>query len=432
MSAKLPNKKLFDNVLKHADKGKTPTEIAHLTGQAATTVRYWLKHRKALSDKFTQASIVIPAGAPVPEAVILKDKIRTLEAQIKAAAKEQLDAHYVRTKIFKLAESESLPPNWLIKPGKGASAMPGVPTLMLSDWHWGEIIDPTQIGGVNMYNVALAHERARLVVANAIKLLKEHVVNPNYPGIVLILGGDMVSGDIHEELVATNEMEIMPTVRDLQGVLRWVIAMLANAFGKVIVECVSGNHGRNTHKIRAKGRAFTSFDWLLYQWLETSFNPVDPITGKKGAGYDDRVQFVIPNGPDLLYKVFDYRYLLTHGDQFRGGDSMIGCLGPLTRGDHKKRSRNSQVDMAYDTMVVGHYHTLMMLKYLIVNGSLCGYNEYAFSNNFKFEPPQQALWLTHPDHGITISMPVFATGNSSKPMNLNSEWVSWKDDRRKK
>lgn len=111
---------------------------------------------------------------------------------------------------------------------------------------------------------------------------------------------------------------------------------------------------------------------------------------------------------------------------------MIGCLGPLTRGDHKKRSRNSQVDMAYDTMVVGHYHTLMMLKYLIVNGSLCGYNEYAFSNNFKFEPPQQALWLTHPDHGITISMPVFATGNSSKPMNLNSEWVSWKDDRRKK
>lgn len=29
-------------------------------------------------------------------------------------------------------------------------------------------------------------------------------------------------------------------------------------------------------------------------------------------------------------------YLLTHGDQFRGGDGVIGALGPIIRGDHKK------------------------------------------------------------------------------------------------
>jgi hypothetical protein len=42
-----------------------------------------------------------------------------------------------------------------------------------------------------------------------------------------------------------------------------------------------------------------------------------------------------------------------------------------------------------------------------VNGSLKGYDEYAYTNNFPFEPPTQALWLTHPEFGITISMPVF-------------------------
>ena len=44
---------------------------------------------------------------------------------------------------------------------------------------------------------------------------------------------------------------------------------------------------------------------------------------------DPRIRFAIPDGPDCLYQVFNHRYLLTHGDQFRGGDGLIGCLGPI-------------------------------------------------------------------------------------------------------
>jgi hypothetical protein len=359
-----------------------------------------------------QAAGITPAShaaVQVPAEVELRDKVRTLEAMIASHQRETLDDHYVKQKIIGLAEMKPRIPAWLLS-SSPAHGTTGVPTLMLSDLHWGEVVDPDQIGGVNAYNLALASERLRRVVETAIDLLTNHMANPKYPGIVLILGGDMVTGDIHEELTATNEKEIMPTVLDLWGALAWAIETLADKFGHVFVPAVTGNHGRNTHKIRAKGRAFTSFDWLLYQFLAKRFEG------------DKRIAFFIPSGPDALYSVYGHKYLLTHGDQFRGGDSMIGCLGPLTRGDHKKRSRNGQIDMEYDTLVVGHWHQLIQMQRLIVNGSLVGYNEYAYAGNFGFEAPKQALWITHPDRGITFSMPVHADPKQDK---IEQEWVTW-------
>jgi len=42
-----------------------------------------------------------------------------------------------------------------------------------------------------------------------------------------------------------------------------------------------------------------------------------------------------------------------------------------------------------------------------VNGSLKGYDEYAYVSNFSYEPPQQALAIVVPEKGITIQAPVF-------------------------
>lgn len=354
-----------------------------------------------------QPKAAAPSG--VPEVLELRDRIRTLEAMIAAHQRETLDDYYVKQKIIGLAEMKPRVPAWLLSssPAKGVT---GIPTLMLSDLHWGEVVDPAQIGGVNEYSLEIASRRLRRVVETAIELLVEHMANPEYPGIVLALGGDMVTGDIHDELTATNEKEIMPVVLDLWGALAWAIETMANTFGKVFVPCVGGNHARTTQKIRAKGRNFTSFDWLLYQFLAKRFEG------------DKRVSFFIPSGPDALYSVYGHKYLLTHGDQFRGGDGMIGALGPIIRGDHKKRSRNGQIGMEYDTLVIGHWHQLIQMQRLIVNGSLIGYNEYAYAGNFGFEAPKQALWLTHPTHGITFSMPVHA---EPKQLDVTQEWISW-------
>lgn len=367
--------------------------------------------RTTFQSRVRTAKLGMPAETPpeVSAAVELKDEIRTLKAQIASFNRETLDAKYIREKIIKLAEQPVRVPTWLLN-NKAPKSAPGVPTLLASDWHWGEVVDPAQIGGVNEYSLKTAHDRAKRMINNTIDLLNNHMVNPSYPGIVFALGGDMITGDIHEELVATNEREVMPTVVDLWGVLAWCIETLADKFGRVFVPCVSGNHGRNTKKIRAKGRNFTSFDWLLYTFLAKRFES------------DARVTFYIPDGADALYSVYGHRYLLTHGDQFRGGDALIGPLGPIVRGDHRKRARNMQINADYDTIVMGHWHQLMQTQKFIVNGSLIGYNEYAYNNNYGFEPPRQALWITHPERGITFHMPVQVDGKKSV---TDQPWIQW-------
>lgn len=340
----------------------------------------------------------------------LKRQIARLENELKAASKRVLDEDAIRREVIKLSATvETLQaPGWVLADPKSPSS-PGVPTLFLSDLHWGEVVAPSQINHVNEFNLKIARERMRTTIDMAVHLLK--IISPkmDYPGIVLALGGDMISGNIHDELSATNELNTMPTVVDLYGELVGVIEGLAGKFGRVFLPCVTGNHGRDTRKIWGKDRHATSFDWLLYVFLAKHF------------ANDPRITFYIPDGPDAYYRVFSHRYLLTHGDQFRGGDGVIGALGPIIRGDHRKRSRNGQIDMAYDTMLIGHWHQLIQLTRLIVNGSMKGYDEYGYSNNFGFERPQQALWLTHPNHGITFSMPVHCDRQKHAP---KTNWVA--------
>lgn len=396
-------------IAKWVDAGQPSAAVfARMIGRPDRTVREWF------TSAARRLGVVVPARRPISVDLhdddILKDKISSLEARLVNVKRETLDEHYVREKIIKLSEAAlaTEPPTWLVK-GRKTSSSPGVPTLFASDWHWGEVVSKSQTAGLNTFDMDIAKTRAQALVTNAIDLLKNHMVNPNYPGIVFALGGDMVSGGIHEELLATDQMEIMPVVVDLTGVLVWCIRQLADAFGKVFVPCVTGNHGRNTRKIRHKGRAFTNYDWLIYQFLAKLFED------------DTRVSFLIPDGPECTYSIYGHRYLLTHGDQARGGDGVIGMLGPVIRMDHRKRSRASQLDRAYDTMLIGHFHQLTQLRRLIINGSLKGYCEYAYANNFGYEPPQQALWLTHPVRGITFSMPVHVAPGVVK----GTEWINW-------
>jgi hypothetical protein len=366
---------------------------------------------RSLGDRYDRARAMgmKPDKESTDELTALKQRCQRLEIELKKANAVSADATQIKAIIGTLTANlaDNDPPAWTSHI-KGASS-PGVPTLFLSDLHWGEKVFPSQIGGTNEFNVGIAKKRLKYTAETAIHLLHILDRDMDYPGIVLPLGGDMISGNIHDELVATNELGSIPAVVDLYGELVPLIGLMAEKFGNVFLPCVSGNHGRDTKKIWSKDRHHTSFDWMLYQFLAKHF-----------AG-DKRVTFFIPDGPDAYYRIYDYRYLLTHGDQFRGGDGIIGPLGPLVRGDHKKRARNSQVGQDYDTMICGHWHQYITLRRLIVNGSLKGYDEYAFSNNFPFEEPTQALWVTHPRYGITYRMPVYC---EQLRASKSKAWVS--------
>lgn len=337
-----------------------------------------------------------------------KSIIAKLSEQLSAAEAELGIRDLVR-EMLSTAQLDSVIPDWTFKAPVENTA-PGIPTLFISDVHAGEVVFPEQVAGVNKYDLDICAARLRHTAETAIYLLGLLDPKFRYPGIVLPLGGDMISGDIHEELATTNALPSIPTVLWLHDQLVPMIRLLADKFGNVFIPCVSGNHGRNTRKIQRKNRNATSFDWMLYQMLARRFAD------------DARVNFFIPAGPDALYKVANTTFNLTHGDQFRAGDSIIGPIGPLMRGNQKKTQKHRTINRPYDVMMCGHWHRYIHLSDLIVNSTVKGYDEFADSENYSIEPPQQALFVTHPRYGINWRMPVLCeqppTGGKSV------EWVS--------
>ena len=337
-----------------------------------------------------------PQEQPSGETFSQEMVIASLRKQLREAQAGSTLEHWAKSVIHRVDEQamERRPAPWLREPRAGLSDA-GIPTLLLSDIHWGEVVRSDEIGGINAYDMPIARERLRSVVNKAAELLRDHVVG-DYPGIVVNLGGDMISGSIHDELLQTNEGTVMEQMLDLFEHLQSAIKFLADEFGRVHLPCVTGNHGRSNKKWQAKQRAHLSYEWLLYQFLARSFRN------------DERVSFQIPDGPDADYDLLGTRYRLTHGDTFRGGDGIIGPIGPVTRGTLKRGRMADAMGTPFDVLLLGHWHTLTWGANFIINGSTKGFDEFAMSLSITPEPPAQALWLTTEKHGRTIQLPLYA------------------------
>ena len=293
--------------------------------------------------------------------------------------------------VAQFATRPLAPPRWLA-PKKRPKTHTSTVCAVLSDCHFDEVVNPEEIDGRNAYNRQIAERRLERFFQGVIKLSRDYLTGVEYDGCVLMLGGDLISGDIHEELSETNEGTALETVLHWSNQIAAGIGLLAETFGKVHVPVVVGNHGRRTRKSRAKKRARDNFDWLIGQMVANYYRD------------DPRVTFDIPDGTDTVVDVYGTRFLLTHGDQVGGGGGIGGIWPPIMRMVAKKRVRYE-----FDTLVCGHWHQLIAAPTagLIVNGSLKGYDEYAAVSNFMPERAQQAMWLVAPNEGVTFSAPVF-------------------------
>jgi hypothetical protein len=352
----------------------------------------------------------------------LRTKLALATQELAARQRENDTAESIRKEIYALAAMTPDPPRWVSKKTKPGS--PGVPMTVWSDWHWGERVTKSEVGGVNEFNRKIAWQRVRKLVEKTIDLCYGHMVKPDYPGIVVALAGDFITGAIHDDLAETNDGTVQQAVLDVTEALIWGISELADKFGAVFCPCVPGNHGRDTGKPRVKRAVFHSYEWNICCTLERHFRG------------DKRVQFMIPEEPDCLFTVAGHRYFLTHGDRLGtgGGDGIIGCLGPIARGTIKLGRQQAQIGRDFDTMVIGHYHQYVPRSEaipVIVNGCLIGFNEYAnLGLRARYSRPSQALWFTHPEHGVTAQWAIYLEPER-KSITRKSDWVTWQQTQRR-
>jgi hypothetical protein len=313
---------------------------------------------------------------------------------VKALEAENADLTARLNLIETITDLDPRPPRWLApKKAKGNSR--ATVTTILSDSHFDEVVNPDEIGGVNAYDRDIATRRLRRYFDQVCTVSRSYLAGVTFDGVVAMLGGDLLSGDIHEELKETNEDTTLGSVLYWSELLAAGVGQLADEFGQVHVPVVVGNHGRRTRKPRAKGRARDNFDWLVGHLVAREFRD------------DDRVTFDIPDAAHTLVTVHGTTYRLEHGDSARGGSGWMGVLGPAMRRDQKIRSVAQAIEQPFDHLVIGHWHRLSWLGNVIVNGSSKGLDEYAAIEGFGYEVPQQALWLTTPERGMTMQAPVF-------------------------
>lgn len=340
------------------------------------------------------------------------DRIAGLQNQLRQAQREINAAEDLRSAVFGLANQAIEPPAWTFSPPKRGDTGPGIPLLFASDFQWGEVIKANELDGINAFNARVASDRYKRLIERTIDLCWAHMVNPKYPGIIYLRGGDMISGDIHQELRETNDLQSIPAAIDLIEHEAAGIRALAERFGRVWVISVPGNHGRTTIKPHAKQYVETNYDYLIACMLEREFRA------------DARIQFMTPLSGDARFKVYDWHFVLTHGDRIgsSGGQGFIGPAATITRGMKKLVDYYAGLRQHVDWCLVGHFHTAMELEYGFSNGSLPGYSEYAKTFRARPQSPTQWLLFVHPKNGVTARWKILLDGEAR--MRMSSQPVA--------
>jgi len=327
-----------------------------------------------------------------------QQRIEQLEAEIARLKADASHPDAIAHALGLVREHKIDPPDWVLRPHRSDDT-PGVPVCLWSDWHIGETVDPAQVYSMNAFNEGVAEERIRRLVERTIHLACERMVNPRYPGIVVWLGGDMVSGWLHHELVATDWCPPTVAVAWCVSRLRWALTQLREKFGRVLVVCSPGNHGRITQKPMAKGSALASYDHLIYSQVVELFR-------------DDRnIRICAAADGEALVQIAGTRFLMMHGHELgvSGGDGIIGALGPIMRGRTKVGRSQATVGRDFDVLCLGHYHQPIWQPTagIIVNGTLKGWDEYARVRRLPYATASQMLFFVHPTWGPIQPFDVF-------------------------
>lgn len=340
-----------------------------------------------------------PADAPAPIERAVQEhrliaEVRRLKAENRALLEKLTGADDFRSALAGLGDP--LEPVSFQSVSKGVRT-PETVLLALSDLQWGETIDLAAMDGLNSYNADIARERLARVFDTWVSLMTRHWAGPPPERVILALGGDLISGEIHEELAKSNSLLSIPALRDAAAHICAGIRMIRDSLPDTPIDIISvpGNHGRTTRRPESKLYAAHSYDTLCADLIELEF--------KEGGGWPDWFRMFKPYSGDALIWVYGYRVLITHGDRIgsRGGAGFVGTAATVARGFKKLVMDYAGRGITLDFIICGHFHTPLQLEEGICNGCLPGPSEYSRDLRFRPRPAAQAFVSFHARRGVS-------------------------------
>lgn len=188
-----------------------------------------------------------------------KEEVASLKATIGQFAKTvaELESQLGIALSLGADASEFVPEPFNIPTSDKAEA---VAFAMASDWHAEETVLKASTNGLNEYNLDIANDRIEKFFTKLVRLTEIERNGAKIEDLVLWLGGDMMTGMIHEELAETNSLTPTEVILWLQRRILAGIETLRPHFRNIYIPTSYGNHGRchdeHTELLTADGWKF--------------------------------------------------------------------------------------------------------------------------------------------------------------------------------
>jgi len=262
----------------------------------------------------------------------------------------------------------------------------------LSDWHVEELVRPETVNNLNNFNLEICDKRINELSERCITILEHERDLVEIDRVVVWLGGDFITGHIHEDCAELAQLAPLPAKRWAGERIRGFIDNISELANEVVVVTNSGNHGRSTPKLRIGTELDHSFEQDLYLTLATN--------EKRN---NIRWQVTPSHLSNLNLDGFKIRFLHGHSIRYQGG------IGGITIPVNKAIAAWDKIEQV-DLTMFGHWHQWSWLragKY-VSNGSLIGHSAYAVAIKAAYEPPCQSFVVVdHERNEVTKAIPVF-------------------------
>ncbi len=277
---------------------------------------------------------------------------------------------------------------------------PQTMVAVLTDTHVGERVALNQMAGLNDYDLDKFNRRLSGWAIQVLNLAtyRRNICDVNE--LVVPMLGDIISGDIHEELSRSNIDNCMMQMLSAAHVISQALMYLAPHFESIRVPCVVGNHGRMTRKPPMKDK-YMDWDFMVYQWM-AAFCARQP-----------NITFQIPKTFAQIIEVCNRKILLFHGDSISGGGSsqsihrMVSAMRGVTQFRQAIETtvvkHDGDLSDVFTDVMLGHFHRVD--TYDIGTGSawICGTtkggDEFSLNRLQAVSVPKQVVTYWHPVYG---------------------------------
>ena len=356
-----------------------------------TTIQRWYDKEVYLDFPDPEDDLIVEKDTPA-ERIKLDKKVATHKAEaifykklyeqaIKESTKKEIIVDAIKN------NAPAFPSLQIDKTSKSRNtsngSTPQVVVAPLSDLHVGDNVDLEQMAGLNQYNIDIFNKRLYGWATQLLNLVELRRNVAPVDELIIPMLGDMVSGDIHEELARTNIDHCMGQMIRGANLISQALMLLTPHFKKITIPCVVGNHGRMTRKPPMKDK-YMDWDYMLYQWVAAFCREQKNIT------FDIQKAFV------NSFEAGNKEILIMHGDSVPGAGLGTAILRQVA-------NFRNVLNYRFDSVMMGHFHRVDEFDIgtgeVHICGTMKGGDEYALQKLVVYTPPKHVVTYWHPKYG---------------------------------